>query len=114
MRTLRYHAAKKCGQGTVGARKGGGACLGTRGQHWTSNGNIYILCAGARVMGVLMVIAACGEGVMYSCAPPPPRRIARLSPETRVRNVRLDFQYAICRSTRDGCLDGDCSLGGGG
>jgi hypothetical protein len=65
-------------------------------------------------MGVLMVIAAWGEGVMYVCAPPPPRRIACLSPETRVRNVRLDFQCVICRSARDGRLDGDCSLGGGG
>jgi hypothetical protein len=43
------------------------------------------------MVGVLMMIAAWGEGVMYACAPPPPGRIACLSPETRVRNVRLDF-----------------------
>ncbi len=47
-------------------RMGGGAWLGTCSQHWTSNGNIYVLCAGARVMGVSMVIAAWGRGL---CVP---------------------------------------------
>jgi hypothetical protein len=65
---------------------GGGVWLGTCGQHWTSNGNIYVLFAGARVMGVSMVMAAWGEGVMCAIFPPPPRRIACLSPETRVKN----------------------------
>jgi hypothetical protein len=85
-----YHAAKKRGRGAAGAR-GGGVWLGTGGQLWTSKGNIYVLCTGARVMGVSMVIAAWGEGVIYAIFPPPPRRIACLSPETRVRTARLDF-----------------------
>jgi hypothetical protein len=42
-------------------------------------------------MGVSMVIAAWGEGVIYAISPPPPRRIACLSPETRVRIAGLDF-----------------------
>jgi hypothetical protein len=45
-----------------------------------------MLCSDkARVKGVSMVIAAWGEGVCVSC-PPPPRRIARRSPNTRVKN----------------------------
>jgi hypothetical protein len=37
-------------------------------------------------MGVSMVIAAWGEGVMCAIFPPPPRWIDCLSPETRVKN----------------------------
>ncbi len=39
----------------------------------------------ARMMGVSMMIAAWGEGVMCACVPPPPRRIALRSPETCVK-----------------------------
>jgi hypothetical protein len=70
-------------------RAWGGAWLGTCGQHWTYNGNIHVLFAGARVMGVSMVIAARGEGVMCAIFPPPPHRITCLSPETRVKNCRV-------------------------
>ncbi len=63
-----YHAAKKRGRGVANARGvgggGHGAWLGTCGQHWASNENIYVVYTGARVMGVSMVIAAWGEGVM--------------------------------------------------
>ena len=46
-----------------------------------------MLCSDeARVKGVSMVIAAWGEGVMSSPFTPPPRRIARRSPNTRVKN----------------------------
>ncbi len=48
---------------------------------------IYMFCvAGEHVMGVSMVIAAWGEGVMCAFVPPPPRRIARRLPKTRVKN----------------------------
>jgi hypothetical protein len=57
---------------------GGLAWLGTCGQHWTSNGNIHVLFAGARVMGVLMVIAARGGGG-YVCHFPPSPSSDRLS-----------------------------------
>ncbi len=85
-----YHAAKKRGRGAAGAR-GGGAWLGACGQHWTSKGNIYVLCAGAHVMGVSMVIAAWGEGVIWAIFPPPLHRIACLSLTMRVKTTGLDF-----------------------
>jgi hypothetical protein len=53
------------------ARVGGGAWLGTFGQKRSSKGNINVLCIGARVMGVSMVIAAWGEGVMRPFSPLP-------------------------------------------
>ncbi len=61
---IMYHAAKKRGGGVANVRGVGGAWLGTCGQQWASNENIYVVYTGARVMGVSMVIAAWGEGVM--------------------------------------------------
>jgi hypothetical protein len=55
---------------------------------------------------------------MYACAPPPPRRIARLPPRTRVKTLGPGLLRKIyCTffgSARDGRFCGDCSLGGGG
>jgi hypothetical protein len=45
-----------------------------------------MLCSDeARMVDVSMVIAAWGDGVIVSC-PPPPRRMARRSPKTHVKN----------------------------
>jgi hypothetical protein len=60
-----YHAAKKRGRGVAASARGvGGAWLGTCGQHWAPNENIYVVCIGARVVGISMGIAAWEEGVM--------------------------------------------------
>ncbi len=42
---------------------------------------------GARVMGVSMVMEAGGRGLMCACVPPPPHRIARRLPKTRINNA---------------------------
>jgi hypothetical protein len=93
---------------------------GGGGRGWKPMASFGLLskCAGARVMGVAMVISAWGEGVNVCCAPPPPRRIARRPPKARVKTMlRTGYSRKIflCgRNARDGCFDGDCSLGGGG
>ncbi len=51
--------------------------------------------AGARVMGVSMVITAWGEGVnVASSAPPPSRQIVRRPPKTRIENTGQDPGHA--------------------
>jgi hypothetical protein len=52
------------------------------------------------MMGVLMVIAAWGEGVNECLCPPPPSQIVRLSPKTRVKNtgvwtVKENMLYSV-------------------
>jgi hypothetical protein len=55
---------------------------------WSFKENM-LYAVGARVLGISMVIAAWGSGLMFACVPPPPRRIARRSPKTRVKNKTL-------------------------
>jgi hypothetical protein len=55
----------------------------------------------AREMGVSMVTAAWGEGLMCACVPPPPRQIARHSPKTCIQmqtgawTIKENMFYAV-------------------